>query len=302
MVSDIPDTIQTAYRKRLQYQTIPVDTARLTPGRHTLRVTVANGWYKGALGFVPSPNHYGDRAALLAMLCLDGRTVATGEGWRVTTGPVQRAEFYYGEDYDAAAPAAAPRPPLLPGLDKKNLIAQEDESVRCVQMLPVVKDFLAPNGEWVLDFGQNITGVVHAKFDLPAGAQVRLRHAESLDENGNFYTGNLSFAKSEDTFRSAGQPAARRSAAGTGPLLNGGLYHGNEGLLPTDDASLPWYRSHHCAGIWRESGLQQPGFPHDDYVRRRRAASCSGALQRQLPGRCGTGTAGRRQRPDGWAA
>lgn len=119
----------TSYHKRLQYQTIPVDTARLTPGRHTLRVTVANGWYKGALGFVPSPNHYGDRAALLAMLCLDGRTVATGEGWRVTTGPVQRAEFYYGEDYDAAAP----RPPLLPGLDKKNLIAQEDEPVRCVQ-------------------------------------------------------------------------------------------------------------------------------------------------------------------------
>ena len=197
----------TSYHKRLQYQTIPVDTARLTPGRHTLRVTVANGWYKGALGFVPSPNHYGDRAALLAMLCLDGRTVATGEGWRVTTGPVQRAEFYYGEDYDAAAPAAAPRSPLLPELDKQNLIAQEDEPVRCVQMLPVVKDFLAPNGEWVLDFGQNITGVVHAKLDLPAGAQVRLRHAESLDENGNFYTGNLSFAKSEDTFRSAGQPA-----------------------------------------------------------------------------------------------
>lgn len=79
--------------------------------------------------------------------------------------------------------------------------------MRCVQMLPAVKDFLAPNGEWVLDFGQNITGVVHAKLDLPAGAQVRLRHAESLDENGNFYTGNLSFAKSEDTFRSAGQPA-----------------------------------------------------------------------------------------------
>lgn len=79
--------------------------------------------------------------------------------------------------------------------------------MRCVQMLPVVKDFLAPNGEWVLDFGQNITGVVHAKLDLPAGAQVRLRHAESLDENGNFYTENLSFAKSEDTFRSAGQPA-----------------------------------------------------------------------------------------------
>ena len=33
----------TSYHKRLQYQTIPVDTARLTPGRHTLRVTVVQG-------------------------------------------------------------------------------------------------------------------------------------------------------------------------------------------------------------------------------------------------------------------
>lgn len=142
MVSDIPDTIQTAYRVRVGSW----DTGRVESGDSL---------------FVPY-----------------------------------------------AGPALQPRrPPLLPGLDKKNLIAQEDEPVRCVQMLPVVKDFLAPNGEWVLDFGQNITGVVHAKLDLPAGAQVRLRHAESLDENGNFYTGNLSFAKSEDTFRSAGQPA-----------------------------------------------------------------------------------------------
>ena len=142
MVSDIPDTIQTAYRVRVGSW----DTGRVESGDSL---------------FVPY------------------------------AGPALQP----------------PRPPLLPGLDKKNLIAQEDEPVRCVQMLPVVKDFLAPNGEWVLDFGQNITGVVHAKLDLPAGAQVRLRHAESLDENGNFYTGNLSFAKSEDTFRSAGQPA-----------------------------------------------------------------------------------------------
>lgn len=171
MVSDIPDTIQTAYRVRVGSW----DTGRVESGDSL---------------FVP-----------YAGPALQPRTA-----YRVQV-EVWDNHGQYGEDYDAAAPAAAPRPPLLPGLDKKNLIAQEDEPVRCVQMLPVVKDFLAPNGEWVLDFGQNITGVVHAKLDLPAGAQVRLRHAESLDENGNFYTGNLSFAKSEDTFRSAGQPA-----------------------------------------------------------------------------------------------
>ena len=127
--------------------------------------------------------------------------------------------------------------------------------------------------------------------DLPAPAW----------QAGSWYE-TLQGLPTDDVRRTVWQPAARRPAAGTGPLLNGGLYHGNEGLLPPDDASLPWYRSHHCAGIWRESGLQQPGFPHDDYVRRRRAASCSGALQRrQLPGRGGAWTGGSRQRADGWA-
>lgn len=197
----------TSYHKRLQYQTVAVDPALLCPGTHTLRITVANGWYKGELGFMPTPNHYGDRAALLAMLCLDDRVMATGKDWRVTTGPVQSAEFYYGEVYDAAAPAAEPCAPLLPDLGKEMLVAQEDEPVRCVQTRTAVNSFVTPKGEWVLDFGQNLTGVVRAELDLPAGARVKLRHAESLDENGNFYTGNLSFARSEDEFLSAGQPA-----------------------------------------------------------------------------------------------
>ena len=197
----------TSYHKRLQYQTIPVDPSRLTPGEHTLRFTVANGWSKGALGFMPTPNRYGDRAALLAMLCMDDVTVATGADWAVTTGCVQSAEFYYGETFDAAAQPAEPCRPLLPEIGKAHLVAQEDEPVRCIQMLPPVNSFVTPRGEWVLDFGQNLTGVVRAELDVPAGAEVRLRHAESLDENGNFYTGNLSFAKSEDVFRSAGKKA-----------------------------------------------------------------------------------------------
>lgn len=195
----------TSYHRRLQYQTIPVEPSALGPGTHTLRVTVANGWYKGELGFVPSPNHYGDRAALLAMLCLDDRVIATGGDWLVTTGPVQSAEFYYGEVYDDGASAAEPRPPLVAPLGKEMLVAQEDEPVRCVQTLSAVNSFVTPNGEWVLDFGQNLTGVVRAELDLPAGAKVRLRHAEALDEKGNFYTGNLSFARSEDIFCSAGR-------------------------------------------------------------------------------------------------
>ena len=46
----------TNYRKRLQYQTYAVT---LREGENRLALTLANGWYKGKLGFMPQPNHYG---------------------------------------------------------------------------------------------------------------------------------------------------------------------------------------------------------------------------------------------------
>ena len=57
----------TNYRKRLQYQTCAV---ALHSGKNHLALTLANGWYKGKLGFMPQPNHYGDTTAALAALCI----------------------------------------------------------------------------------------------------------------------------------------------------------------------------------------------------------------------------------------
>lgn len=75
----------TSYHKRLQYQTY-----ELTPadGENELRITLGNGWYKGALGFVPKPNLYGDTVALLAMVILtytDGteEIIGTDGSWQV---------------------------------------------------------------------------------------------------------------------------------------------------------------------------------------------------------------------------
>lgn len=50
----------TNYRKRLQYQTCAVT---LHSGKNHLALTLANDWYKGKLGFMPQPNHYGDTTA-----------------------------------------------------------------------------------------------------------------------------------------------------------------------------------------------------------------------------------------------
>ena len=72
--------------------------------------------------------------------------------------------------------------------------------MRCLQKLPVIKEFTTPKGEKVYDFGQNLTGWVEVEIYGEHGQKLTLRHAESLDENGNFYTENLSWAKATDTY------------------------------------------------------------------------------------------------------
>ena len=142
----------TNYRKRLQYQTYAVT---LREGENRLALTLANGWYKGKLGFMPQPNHYGDTTAALAALCItyeDGHEewIGTDESWFCTTGAIQSAEIYDGETQDFTADPAAPQPARLFDYGFDTLIGQENEPVRCLQRLPVVKEFTAPNGGHLL--------------------------------------------------------------------------------------------------------------------------------------------------------
>ena len=202
----------TNYHKRLQYQTYPVE---LTSGVNELRFTLGKGWYCGALGFNPTPNNYGDTTALLAMLRIeyaDGgeEVIGTGETWQVSTGAIRFSEIYDGETQDTTATER----PL--GLVKRyehdfdTLIAQENEPVRCLLRLDAEKSFVTPRGERVYDFGQNLTGWVEVQISGNRGQTLTLHHAESLDENGNFYTGNLSFAKATDTYVLNGQTQTLR--------------------------------------------------------------------------------------------
>ena len=193
----------TSYHKRLQYQTYAVEN--LCEGENVLRFTLGKGWYSGALGFTPIPNHYGDTTALLAMLIVtyaDGseEVVGTDESWTVSAGAIRFSEIYDGETQDFTLPGQPVGKALPFDRGFETLVAQENEPVRCLMTLPVAKEFTAPNGEHLFDFAQNLTGWVEVKIAGNPGQKIVLRHAESLDENGNFYTGNLSFAKATDTY------------------------------------------------------------------------------------------------------
>lgn len=59
---------------------------------------------------------------------------------------------------------------------------------------------MTPKGEKLVDFGQNLTGLVELKVHGRKGQKIVIRHAEVLDKDGNFYTETLRQAKSEDTY------------------------------------------------------------------------------------------------------
>jgi alpha-L-rhamnosidase len=188
----------TSYRHRLRYRTHDV-TALLRDGGNAIGATLADGWYRGRIGFGTGQlGVYGDRTALIAQLEItyaDGSadTVVTGDGWRCAPGPVTAASLYDGEKYDArllpAGWSAAGfddrswLPADVVDHDPRVLVAPTGPPVRRVETLGPPEVLTGPAGETILDFGQNISGRLRIRVRGPAGHTIRLRHAEVL-ENG----------------------------------------------------------------------------------------------------------------------
>ncbi|MFB6249286.1 MAG: family 78 glycoside hydrolase catalytic domain [Salinibacter sp.] len=205
----------TSYDHRLQYQTYDV-TDLLSSGTNAIGAVLGDGWYRGYIGFQGQRNYYGDTLALLAQLHVtyeDGRTevvVRTDDGWRATTGPIRKSDIYMGETYDARKEKTgwtqAEYDPsgwsgvrgAQHGMDR--LLAQTAPPVRRIQEIKPKEVLVTPEGDTVLDMGQNMVGWMRMRVEGEAGTQVTLQHAEVLDKEGNFYTKNLRSAKQTDRF------------------------------------------------------------------------------------------------------
>ena len=78
---------------------------------------------------------------------------------------------------------------------KDVLHAQECPPVREKLVLHPLRLIITPQGDRVLDMGQNMTGHVRFWVKGKAGDRVVLSHGEILDPDGNFYTENLKGAR-----------------------------------------------------------------------------------------------------------
>lgn len=212
----------TSYDHQVQYQTYDV-TGLVREGENALGAMLGDGWFRGYMGFSGNRNLYGDRLALLLQLQVTYENgtvevIGSDKNWRSTRGPIQMADIYMGETYDARLEK--------PGWDQagyddtdwhgvRNLEHSKDivkaqvgplitrhEQIRPVQVLH------SPKGETIIDFGQNMVGWVKVRARGPAGTTITIRHAEVLDQQGNFYTENLRSAKETNTFILRGTPDA----------------------------------------------------------------------------------------------
>lgn len=200
----------TSYEKRLQVQ--EYDVTALLKKENTLRITVGKGWYRSPLPGWLSPARREMLAKLpagmtarLRLLFSDGteQLICSDESWQASESPVRFSEIYDGETYDACfVPAGFANVQVFDG-PTKTLIPQQGEEVREQERLAPARLFTAPNGETVVDFGQEITGYVEISLNARAGETVELSHGEVLDRQGNFYNANYRGAKAKYRYRCA---------------------------------------------------------------------------------------------------
>lgn len=201
----------TSYHHRLQYQIY--DITEMIQQENKVEIMVGNGWYKGIFGFMLTPNIYGDRVGAFVEIHMeyeDGSSeiICTDETWQVQTGEIRYSEIYMGETIDTTVckESNAENSRIRIGtvsvldFDKQTLTAQENEPIRITERIPAKELIVTPKGEKLVDFGQNLTGLVEVKVHGRKGQKIVIRHAEVLDKEGNFYPETLRQAKSEDTY------------------------------------------------------------------------------------------------------
>jgi alpha-L-rhamnosidase len=213
----------TDYRHEVTYQVYDV-TAIVKKGSNAIAAYLAPGWYSTPLQWFRQPNNYGNtQPALRAQIRIehaDGSVewIATDESWKAALSPIEQAEIYDGETYDARLEQA--------GWDRAEFSDAKWQPAQLVQPSPepaVVSQYFQPirvektlnaktvtspqPGVYIFDFGQDLTGFAHLQVEGPRGTNIRLRFAEVLNPDGTMYVENLRTAKATDHFILAGNGA-----------------------------------------------------------------------------------------------
>ncbi len=181
-------------RKRVQYQSY--DIKDMLKSTNHFSVTLGDGWYNGKINFVVANDVPKALICQIDILYTDGTrdTIVSGEDFLAKKDKLRFAELYDGEVYDSNFEDELVSVSILDHT-KDIIVKQQGGHVTEQEILRPVSIFKAPNGDTLIDFGQNMTGYFEFTVNAQKGDRVAFTVCEELDKYGNFYNENYRDAK-----------------------------------------------------------------------------------------------------------
>jgi alpha-L-rhamnosidase len=196
------DPAPSNYDKQAYYVNYDI-TETLKSGKNAFGIIMGNGFYGQNISWKRDPESDRDLAygpptvKLLVKLKYDDGSEAdfyTDETWKEATGPIVFNNIYGGDTYDANyelgdwtttdyndsswgnAKVASPK--------IKNINAQQIPPIKILKELDPQKVFKGADGEWIVDFGQNIAGWVKINVQENKNQLIEIITTEALLTNG----------------------------------------------------------------------------------------------------------------------
>ena len=169
-----------------------------------IEVTLSDGWYSGRLGYITKAFVYGTAMALFAELNFtfaDGSQskISTDESWKVGDSHIVTSSLFDGEHVDFRTQMQ--EYDVLPFARKFNCsVPFEEYNYEPVKAFTTLQPTVIYQDDKVmrLDFKQNFAGFITFNAVGERGAEITLKHAEVLNENGSLYYQNLRSVKATD--------------------------------------------------------------------------------------------------------
>lgn len=195
MMIKVPDNFE---EYRVMYLAYDV-TNQLVKGENAMGAVLGNGFYNPRMFWCEG---FGTTRFLgqLHITYTDGSSeiIASDESWKAAKSPILKNMVYYGETYDARLE----QPDWCkPGFDNSNwenvalkkepygkLVAHTSPTDKVMEKLQPVKIEKLANGNYIVDFGKEISGWVRLNnVEAPAG------HRIDISFNGNLYSGDNTY-------------------------------------------------------------------------------------------------------------
>jgi len=196
------DPAPSNYDKQAYYVNYDI-TETLRSGKNAFGIILGNGFYGQNISWKRDPESDRDLAygpptvKLLVKLKYDDGSEAdfyTDESWKEATGPIVFNNIYGGDTYDANYELGSwttvgfndnkwgNAKIISPKL--KKICAQQIPPIRKLMELKPQKVFRGTDGEWIVDFGQNIAGWVKINVKEKSNQLIEIITTEALLTNG----------------------------------------------------------------------------------------------------------------------